>query len=279
MKGKKFIVTNSQTENATYDTSGESSEINNIDKISSQKIFSNKNHIINISINRMIKSVLKKVLEKEGINIYNPTNCIEAIYQSIPDENKNKNMTEWKCRIESFVSTFISLIKTVKKSVVAQAYGIDEKIIDKLLLKELFKVLYLNNRFASIELYKKNSDSQLKNYKIIFTIIKSLEYSYDKRIIGLKDYKDSCYEMKFKFNWYVKFIDYIIVSYYLNNEKIMTFTEFFKRIDIEKAIQQFDIEREFDLYYFYSLNKVNFYNYIVEIVENVIMNIVKYIKQ
>ena len=275
MKGRKFLVTNSQT---TYDTSGESSEINNNDKTTSQKVVSNDNNTINISINCAIKSILKIVLDKEGINIFNPSNCIEIIYQYIPDEIKYNNITKWKCRIESFVNTFISLIKNVKKSVVAKAYDIDEKVIDKLLLKELFKALYLQSPFASIELYKKNEHFQMKNYKIIFTIIKMLEYGHNECIIGLKDYKDSSYEMKFKFNWYVKFIDYIIVSYYLKNDTIMTFNEFFNKIEIEKAIHQFDNEREFDIYHFYSLNKNSFCQHILEVVENVIINIVKCFK-
>ena len=283
MKKKRFIVTNSQIENVTYDTSGDSSEINNIDKNSNLKNYSNRNNNtgINVQINHVISLIFKKILEEEGINLDKPRKCIEVIYQYIPDENKYKNITEWKFRIETFLKTFIYFLNNVKIPAVARTFGIDENIINDLVLKQYFKEKYLNNLSASVEIYKQRFNSQLRNYKIIYTIIKDLEYKHGKIIIGLKDYIDSdkntACSINIKYQWYIRFIVYIIV-YYLNNNSIMNFKNFFNKLDLDKITNNFDLETDFDIHNLYFLDKDSFCENIISIVENVIINLVQYLK-
>ena len=98
-------------------------------------------------------------------------------------------------------------------------------------------------------------------------------------IIGINEdqnkKKDNTYSLVQKFNWFIKFIDYIIVCY-LSKDCIIPFSAFFNNLEIKKVIDKFDAERNFDLNYFFSQMKGDlFAKKIVFIVETIIYYLIK----
>ena len=70
-----------------------------------------------------------------------------------------------------------------------------------------------------------------------------------------------------KFNWYITFIDYLVVSY-LSNDLIIPFYQFLNNLKMKDEIRNFDMENSFDLSHFFSQSPESYtenINYIVEI--------------
>ena len=231
---------------------------------------------IPISINKSIKSAFNIVLQSIGIDIMNPTDFIEAIYSYLLEENNSQRTEEFKKKIENFVKNFIFFLVNCKFSSLEQTFGVEENFLKILLKKQLFKCNYL--RHHSIESYKKKDNIQEKNFFIIYNVIKSIEYKYGINIIGIGNYKenkkDSLYSCELKFNWFIKFIDYLIVGY-LNKNNIIPFSQFINSLEMKKEIEKFDRERAFDLSNFYCQEKEEkFIKKLIYVVENVIYHLI-----
>ena len=234
------------------------------------------NFLIPISINRNIKSAFKVAIEKHGIDIMNPEDFIELVYTYLSEENKTEQMEGYRCRIEIFVKTFIFFLVHWKFSLLEQTFDIKENFIKSLLKKQLFKCHYLKHH--TVEGYKKKDHLQEKNYFIIYNVIKLIEYKYDINIVGISSYreqnKSSVYSLEQKFNWYIKFVDYIIICY-LSNNRITPFSQFLNSLTLKKEIEKFDKERAFDLNHFFSqMKEETFIKQIIYIVENVIYHLI-----
>jgi len=267
-------------ENSNNNNMIDLSNNNNDNKVSHRKSLSKNSKINNfripISINKNIKSAFKIALEKEGIDIMSPNNFIEAVYTYLSEDNKSEHIEGCRCRIEIFVKTFIFFLVNWKFPLLEQTFDIKENLLKILLKKQLFKCNYLKHH--NVESYKKKDNLQEKNYFIIFNVIKSIEYKYGINIIGIKYYReqneDSIYSLEQKFNWYIKFIDYIIVSY-LSENLITPFSQFFNKLLLKKEIEKFDKERSFDLSHFFSqMKEESFIKKIIYIVENVIYHLI-----
>ena len=156
-----------------------------------------------------------------------------------------------------------------------KTFDVKENILKLLLKKQLFKCNYLSNH--PIDVYKKKEKLQIKNLFVIFNVIKSIEYKYSIRIIGIESYekkKENGYSLERKFHWFIKFVDYIIILY-LSEDLIISFSQFIKRKSMKDLIETFDKEKDFSLsYFYYQENEEKFVRKIIYIVENVIYNII-----
>jgi len=231
---------------------------------------------IPISINKPIKYAFNIVLHSVGIDIMNPKDFIEAIYSYLLEEKNSQRTEEFKKKIENFVKTFIFFLVNCKFSSLEQTFGVEENFLKILLKKQLFKCNYL--RHHSTESYKKKDNLQEKNFFIIYNIIKSIEYKYGINIIGIGNYKenrkDVLYPCELKFNWLIKFVDYLIVGY-LSRNNIIPFSQFINSLDMKKEIEKFDRERSFDLSNFYCQEKEErFIKKLIYVVENVIYHLI-----
>ena len=153
-------------------------DLSNDNKIS-QRISKNSksnNYRIPISINKKIKSAFKIALENDGIDIMYPNDFIERVYTYLSEDNKSEQMEGCRCRIEIFVKTFIFFLVNWKFPLLEKTFDIKENFLKILLKKQLFKCSYLKHN--TIGSYKKNDNLQVKNYFIIFNVIKSIEYKY-----------------------------------------------------------------------------------------------------
>ena len=276
MKNKKSTQNNSPKSSYNNLLNMSFSNINNISSKNPLNNISDDNYKIPISINKNIKSAFIIVLNKIGIDILNPKDFIQAIYNFILKETNSPQIEDYENRIEGFVKTFIFFLVNWKFSSLEQTFGVEENIIKILLKKQLFKCNYL--RLHNIESYKSNDNLKEKNYFIIYNIIKSIEYKYSVNIVGIANYKENeneaIYSCVLKFNWFIKFIDYIII-YYLSNNKIIPFSKFINNLDMKKEIEKFDKAERFDLSYFFSLEeKETFNKNIIYIVENIIYNLI-----
>ena len=242
---------------------------------SSIKFYSNNNKIP-ISINKKIKSIFKYALNEIGIDIMNPKNFIDKLLNIyISQETQSKEKNEYRDRVENFVKTFIFLLVNWKFSLLEKTFDVKENILKLLLKKQLFKCNYLSNH--PIDVYKKKEKLQIKNLFVIFNVIKSIEYKYSIRIIGIESYekkKENGYSLERKFHWFIKFVDYIIILY-LSEDLIISFSQFIKRKSMKDLIETFDKEKDFSLsYFYYQENEEKFVRKIIYIVENVIYNII-----
>ena len=242
---------------------------------SSIKFYSNNNKIP-ISINKKIKSIFKYALNEIGIDIMNPKNFIDKLLNMyISQETQSKEKNEYRDRVENFVKTFIFLLVNWKFSLLEKTFDVKENILKLLLKKQLFKCNYLSNH--PIDVYKKKEKLQIKNLFVIFNVIKSIEYKYSIRIIGIESYekkKENGYSLERKFHWFIKFVDYIIILY-LSEDLIISFSQFIKRKSMKDLIETFDKEKDFSLsYFYYQENEEKFVRKIIYIVENVIYNII-----
>ena len=269
------------TDNTMNDPSIQSSkkdsDIKGLYKNSSSNESESNNEKITISINKTIKSAFKKALENEGIDIMEPTNFIEAIYSYLPEEKKGEPIDQCKSRISIFVKSFIFFLVNWNFSLLEQTFDVNEIFLKTLMKKQLFKCYYL--QLHPVEAYKMKSNLQERNYHIIYNIIKLLEYKKKMNIIGINEdqdkKKDNTYSLVQKFNWFIKFIDYIILCY-LSKDCIIPFSVFFNNLEIKKVIDKFDAERNFDLNYFFSQMKGDlFAKKIVFVVETIIYYLIK----
>ena len=268
-------TTRNVTRNNSFNNILDDSSDNNASNISSSlkdsasKDGEIKNEKIPILINKPIKEAFNITLEEKGIDIMNPERFIDAVYINLSKKHKDIQVNFCKFRIQMFVKSFIFFLVNWKFSVIEEIFGINEKLIKVLFKKQLFKCLYLEHH--TIEEYKKKKDLQRKNYEFIFDIIKDNEYKYDNDIVGIKDFKeknkDCVYSLNMKFNWYITFIDYLIVSY-LSNDLLIPFYQFLNTLKMKDEIRNFDMENSFDLSHFFSQSPESFtenINYIVEI--------------
>ena len=95
----------------------------------------------------------------------------------------------------------------------------------------------------------------MKNFRIIYSSTKLIEFKTNIKIVGIaeegKGKGDSSYSFVQKFNWFIKFIDYMIVLY-LSNDFIISFSEFFNKLKIKNIIFEFDKVNETDLNHYFS---------------------------
>ena len=272
------MMSKNTTRNVTRDNSfnnvlDESSD-NNISNISSMRDSASKegetkNEKIPVLINKHIKEAFKFTLEERGIDIMNPERFIDAVYANLSRENKDIQFNCCKFRIQMFVKSFIFFLVNWKFSVIEEIFGLTEQFIKVLFKKQLFKCLYLQHH--TVEEYRKKKDLIKKNYEFIFDTIKANEFKYGNDIVGIKDSenknKDCVYNLNMKFNWFITFIDYLIVSYF-STDLIIPFYQFLNNLNMEEEVKKFDIENSFDLSHFFSQSPETYtknINYIVEI--------------
>lgn len=272
MNNKKRCSTNNDINASSNKLSKNSINIKGLQKNSSLNESESNNDKITISINKTIKSAFKMALEKEGIDIMNPTNFIEAIYSYLPEEKNSEPVGQCKSRISIFVKSFIFFLVNWNFSLLEQTFDVNEMFLKILMKKQLFKCYYLQH--LQVEEYKNKKNLQERNYHIIYDIINFIELKKKINIIGFKEYHEKkenyVYSLEIKFNWFIKFIDYIILSY-LSKDWIVPFSVFFNNWEIKKVIEQFDEENKFDLYYFFSqMGPELFTKIVIYIVESVI---------
>lgn len=236
----------------------------------------NNNSKIPISINIKIKSIFKYAINEIGIDIMNPKNFIdELLIMYLQEENLVQETREHRIRVENFVKTFIFLLVNLKFSLLEKTFDVKENILKDLLKKQIFRCNYLSN--STIDTYKKNDKLQVKNLFVIFNVIKAIEYKYNIQIVGIESYQnknDSRYSLEQKFQWFIKFVDYIILLF-LSEDSIIPFSNFINGKNMKELVKAFDDEKNFNLsYYFYQERKDEFNGKMIYIVENVIYNLI-----
>ena len=232
---------------------------------------------IPISINKKIKSIFKYALNEIGIDIMNPKNFInELLNMYLQEENLTQETMEYRTRVETFVKTFIFLLVNWKFSLIEKTFDVKENILKLLLKKQIFKCNYLSN--STIDEYLKNENIMMQNLYIIFNVIKSIEYKYSIKIVGIESYQQKSsndYSLEVKFHWFIKFVDYIILLY-LSEDSIVPFSYFINGKKMGELVETFDREKNFNLsYFFFQENKETFNKNMIYIVENVIYNLIK----
>ena len=232
---------------------------------------------IPISINKKIKSIFKYALNEIGIDIMNPKNFInELLNMYLQEENLTQETMEYRTRVETFVKTFIFLLVNWKFSLIEKTFDVKENILKLLLKKQIFKCNYLSN--STIDEYLKNENIMMQNLYIIFNVIKSIEYKYSIKIVGIESYQQKSsndYSLEVKFHWFIKFVDYIILLY-LSEDSIVPFSYFINGKKMGELVETFDKEKNFNLsYFFFQENKETFNKNMIYIVENVIYNLIK----
>ena len=235
------------------------------------------NRKIPISINKKIKSIFKYALNEIGIDIMNPKNFInELLNMYLQEENLTQETMEYRTRVETFVKTFIFLLVNWKFSLIEKTFDVKENILKLLLKKQIFKCNYLSN--STIDEYLKNENIMMQNLYIIFNVIKSIEYKYSIKIVGIESYQQKSsndYSLEVKFHWFIKFVDYIILLY-LSEDSIVPFSYFINGKKMGELVETFDKEKNFNLsYFFFQENKETFNKNMIYIVENVIYNLIK----
>ena len=230
-----------------------------------------------ISINKKIKSIFKYVLEEYGMDIMNPKNFIDVLLNMyLEEEHLTQETKEDRLQVEHFVRTFIFLLVNWKFSYLEKTFNITDSLLKHLLKKQILKCYYLSN--LTIDEYRKKARVQCENFKIIFEVIKSIEYKYSMPIVGLESYQkknNNDYSLEIKYNWHIKFVDYIIILY-LSDDSIISFSNFINGKKMNDLIETFDKENNHNLNYFYlQENKENFIKKIIYVVENVIYNLIK----
>ena len=236
-----------------------------------------KRIIIPITINKIMKSEFQFAFNKIGIDLLDPKEIIEKIYLRLSqkDEAKHQNHNFLLPKIEKYVKSFIFFSTNFKLSAVEKTFSIPEQQLKLMIKKQLFKILYLKDN--SIEEYKQKKDLQRNNLNIIYNVIKLIEYKYKIHIVGIATYvnQDTEHSLIKKFNWYTRFVDFIITCY-LSDNLVTPFSHFYNKLNIGNAIDIFDKENKFDLQFFFKQEKEeNFAKKIIYIVENVIYNVVR----
>ena len=269
----KNITRNVTRDNSFNNVLDESSD-NNISNISSMrdsvsKEGETKNEKIPVLINKHIKEAFKFTLEERGIDIMNPERFIDAVYANLSRENKDIQVNCCKPQIQAFVKSFIFFLVNNKFSFTEEIFGLSEQFIKALLKKQLFKCLYLQQ--YTVEDYRKKKDLTKQNHEFISDTIKANELKYGNDILCNKAHenknKDYVYNLKLKFEWFITFIDYLIVSY-LSTDLIIPFYQFLNNLNMEEEVGKFDTENSFHLSYFFSQYPETYtknINYIVEI--------------
>ena len=229
------------------------------------------NKKIPISINKKIKSIFKYALNEIGIDIMNPKNFInELLNMYLQEENLTQETMEYRTRVETFVKTFIFLLVNWKFSLIEKTFDVKENILKLLLKKQIFKCNYLSNSTideylknenisnSTIDEYLKNENIMMQNLYIIFNVIKSIEYKYSIKIVGIESYQQKSsndYSLEVKFHWFIKFVDYIILLY-LSEDSIVPFSYFINGKKMGELVETFDKEKNFNLsYFFFQENK------------------------
>ena len=259
---------------AKYDSMMNS--LNNINKNNSSIEINPNNVKIPISINKKLKSIFKYVINEIGIDIMNPKNFIdELLNMYLQDENIIQETKEHRTKVENFVKTFIFLLVNWKFSLLEKAFDVKENILKLLLKKQIFKCNYLNN--TTIENYKLNEKTQIRNLCVIYNVIKSIEYKYNIPIVGIDSFQKNNkneYSLEIRFHWFIKFIDYFIILY-ISDDSIIPFSHFINEKKLRDLIVTFDNEKNFNFsYFFYQENIEEFKRKIIYIVENVIYNLI-----
>ena len=259
---------------AKYDSTMNS--LNNINKNNSSIEINPNNVKIPISINKKLKSIFKYVINEIGIDIMNPKNFIdELLNMYLQDENIIQETKEHRTKVENFVKTFIFLLVNWKFSLLEKAFDVKENILKLLLKKQIFKCNYLNN--TTIENYKLNEKTQIRNLCVIYNVIKSIEYKYNIPIVGIDSFQKNNkneYPLEIRFHWFIKFIDYFIILY-ISDDSIIPFSHFINEKKLRDLIVTFDNEKNFNFsYFFYQENIEEFKRKIIYIVENVIYNLI-----
>ena len=266
------------TRNVTRDNSFnnvlDKSSDNNISNISSMRDSASKegetkNEKILVLINKPIKEAFKFTIEERGIDIMNPERFIDAVYANLSRENKDIQVNCCKPQIQAFVKSFIFFLVNNKFSFTEEIFGLTEQFIKALLKKQLFKCLYLQQH--TVEDYRKKKDLTKQNHEFISDTIKANELKYGNDILCNKapenKNKDYVYDLNLKFEWFITFIDYLIVSY-LSTDLIIPFYQFLNNLNMEEEVGKFDTENSFHLSYFFSQYPETYtknINYIVEI--------------
>ena len=272
MTSKNLMMKNKR--NGKNDSMLNSTVRNNKDNSSLKLPFNRK---IPISINKKIKSIFKYALNEIGIDIMNPKNFInELLNMYLQEENLTQETMEYRTRVETFVKTFIFLLVNWKFSLIEKTFDVKENILKLLLKKQIFKCNYLSN--STIDEYLKNENIMMQNLYIIFNVIKSIEYKYSIKIVGIESYQQKSsndYSLEVKFHWFIKFVDYIILLY-LSEDSIVPFSYFINGKKMGELVETFDKEKNFNFsYFFFQENKETFNKNMIYIVENVIYNLIK----
>ena len=272
MTSKNLMMKNKR--NGKNDSMLNSTVRNNKDNSSLKLPFNRK---IPIQINKKIKSIFKYALNEIGIDIMNPKNFInELLNMYLQEENLTQETMEYRTRVETFVKTFIFLLVNWKFSLIEKTFDVKENILKLLLKKQIFKCNYLSN--STIDEYLKNENIMMQNLYIIFNVIKSIEYKYSIKIVGIESYQQKSsndYSLEVKFHWFIKFVDYIILLY-LSEDSIVPFSYFINGKKMGELVETFDKEKNFNLsYFFFQENKETFNKNMIYIVENVIYNLIK----
>ena len=272
MTSKNLMMKNKR--NGKNDSMLNSTVRNNKDNSSLKLPFNMK---FPISINKKIKSIFKYALNEIGIDIMNPKNFInELLNMYLQEENLTQETMEYRTRVETFVKTFIFLLVNWKFSLIEKTFDVKENILKLLLKKQIFKCNYLSN--STIDEYLKNENIMMQNLYIIFNVIKSIEYKYSIKIVGIESYQQKSsndYSLEVKFHWFIKFVDYIILLY-LSEDSIVPFSYFINGKKMGELVETFDKEKNFNLsYFFFQENKETFNKNMIYIVENVIYNLIK----
>ena len=267
-------ITRNVTRDNSFNNVLDKSSDNNISNISSMRDSASKegetkNEKILVLINKPIKEEFKFTIEERGIDIMNPERFIDAVYANLSRENKDIQVNCCKPQIQAFVKSFIFFLVNNKFSFTEEIFGLSEQFIKALLKKQLFKCLYLQQ--YTVEDYRKKKDLTKQNHEFISDTIKANELKYGNDILCNKAHenknKDYVYNLKLKFEWFITFIDYLIVSY-LSTDLIIPFYQFLNNLNMEEEVGKFDTENSFHLSYFFSQYPETYtknINYIVEI--------------